>query len=606
VTDTTTAEELAPGKQQKELHLGWALVLISIAQLMVVLDATIANIALPYIGADLSISQANLTWLVTGYALAFGGLLLLGGRLGDLYGRRRVFMIGLIVFAVASLLGGLAQSEALMLAARGLQGFGAALASPAALALIATTFPAGPARNRAFAVYAAMSGAGAAVGLILGGWLTGLDGLAGIELSGWRLTFLINVPIGLFAAAMAPRMLKESESHPGQMDIPGALTGTLGLLGIVFGLSRAGEAAYGWDHVQTIGSLVAGVALLVAFAVVESRVEHPLLPIRILTNRTRASSFVAMLIAPAAMFAMFYFLSLFIQQVVGYSPLRAGFAFLPFSIGIVIGAGLASNLTNRVAPRYLAGVGTLMAAVALFAFSRISIDDSPSSVVAALAAGDPAGTGVNYWTEIMPFVVLMSIGMGLVFVPLTVTAVHHVREEDSGIGSGVLNTMQQVGGALGLATLSTVALHFSTNRGDEISGELLKATTDAGIDPSMPVTDSLSFIEAAAFQSTFTEGATNAFLIGSLLMLGASLVVWVFLNVKHTELATDGPRPSTSADPRGTASRAPQRALRRTLGGTTRLSRSGQVRGHGPGQREGRSGPRSRCPRETAGRRDAE
>jgi EmrB/QacA subfamily drug resistance transporter len=517
-------------------------VLISVAQLMVVLDATIANIALPYIGQDLDISQANLSWIVTGYALAFGGLLLLGGRLGDLYGRRRIFMTGLIVFAVASLLGGLAQNEALLLGARGLQGFGAALASPAALALITTTFPAGPQRNRAFAVYAAMSGAGAAVGLILGGWLTGLDGVGGLEFSGWRLTFLINVPIGLVAAFIAPRLLAESESHHGELDIPGALTGTLGLLGIVFGLTQAGKADYGWDHPSTIVSLALGFVLLGIFAVIESRVEHPLLPMRILRNRTRAASFLAMMLAPAAMFAMFFFLSLFIQQIVGYSPLRAGFAFLPFSFGIVIGAGLASNLVSRIDPRYLAGLGTLLASFSLFMFSRLSIDDSPGAVVAALAQGNTAGSDVNYWTSILPWIVTMSIGMGLTFVPLTLTAVHHVKAADSGIGSGVLNTMQQVGGALGLATLSTVSLHYVNSSAADIGPDLAQATQAAGIDGSAQVPGtSLSFLEAAGFQATFTDGATAAFLVGSVMMLGASLVVWIFLNVKHEELATDGP-----------------------------------------------------------------
>ncbi|WP_278259129.1 MDR family MFS transporter [Nocardioides convexus] len=253
------------------------------------LDSTIANIALPYIGTDLHISQANLTWIVTGYALAFGGLLLLGGRLGDLYGRRRLFTIGLTTFAIASLLGGLAANEAMLLGSRALQGVGAAMAAPAALALITTTFPAGPARNRAMAAYATMSGVGAAIGLILGGWLTGLDSFVGLDVEGWRMTFLINVPIGLIAAAAVPRVLAESESHPGEMDVPGAITGTLGLLGIVFGLSRAGEEAYGWDHPQTIVALVAGLILLVTFAVIESRVAHPLLPVRIFANRTRAT-----------------------------------------------------------------------------------------------------------------------------------------------------------------------------------------------------------------------------------------------------------------------------------------------------------------------------
>ena len=332
-TNSTTppaGAAVAVAPPQRELNLTWALVLISIAQLMVVLDATIANIALPYIQTDLGISNANLPWIVTGYALAFGSLLLLGGRLGDLYGRRRVFMAGLVIFAIASLLGGLAQSETLLLGARGLQGLGAALASPAALALITTTFPAGPARNRAFAVYAAMSGAGAAVGLILGGWLTGTSPeIFGVVIDGWRLTFLINVPIGIVAALLAPRFLNESESHPGELDLPGAVTGTLGLLGIVYGLSRAGTQ--GWSDSLTIASLAVGAVLMVVFIVIESRVEHPLLPFRVFMNRTRASSFVAMFFAPAAMFAMFYFLSQYIQNVMGYSPLKAGVAFLPFT-----------------------------------------------------------------------------------------------------------------------------------------------------------------------------------------------------------------------------------------------------------------------------------
>ena len=278
------------------------------------------------------------------------------------------------------------------------------------------------------------------------------------------------------------------------MDVPGAVTGTLGLLGLVYGLTRAGEEQYGWGDPWTLASLAAGVALLAVFTVIESRAAHPLLPIRILKNRTRAASFTAMMLAPAAMFAMFYFLSLFIQQIVGYSPLRTGFAFLPFSFGIVIGAALSSNLVNRVDPRFLAGTGTLLASTALFMFSRLSIDDSPTAVVAALAQGDTAGTDLSYWTSIFPFVLLMAVGMGLIFVPLTLTAVHHVRAEDSGIGSGVLNTMQQIGGALGLATLSTVSLHFVNNRGDQIAPALLKATTDAGIDPSMPIPDSTAHL----------------------------------------------------------------------------------------------------------------
>lgn len=543
MTDTESVDPAAPPSDlvdvPRKQHPTIALVVILTAQLMVVLDATIANIALPYIGADLGISQANLTWIVTGYALAFGGLLLLGGRLGDLYGRRRLFMTGLVTFAVASLLGGLATNEALLLGSRALQGVGAAMAAPAALALITTTFAAGPARNRAMAAYATMSGVGAAIGLILGGWLTGLDSFVGLEVDGWRLTFLINVPIGLLAAFAAPRVLPESASHPGEMDIPGAITGTLGLLGIVFGLSRAGEEAYGWDHIQTIAALALGVALLAAFAVIESRVEHPLLPVRIFANRTRATSFAAMMITPAAMFSMFYFLSLFIQQIMGFSPLEAGLAFLPFSFGMVIGAATSSNLVARIDPRYLAGTGTLLAAAALYMFSRVPTDGSAQEVLRSIAEG---GADVDYWTRIFPFVVLMSVGMGLTFVPLTLTAVHHVRREDSGIGSGVLNTMQQVGGALGLAMLSTVSLHVMNDRSDELAGPLTQGLAATGADPSAPIpgTD-LTLLDAAIFQGSFPEGATNAFLVGSLMMLAASVIIWALLDVKHTELATDGP-----------------------------------------------------------------
>lgn len=521
----TTTSAPAVEKPERELHLGWALVLISVAQLMVVLDGTIVNIALPYIKADLGFSDANLTWVVTGYALAFGSLLLLGGRLGDLYGRRRIFMVGLIVFGIASLLGGLATNEELLLAARGLQGAGAALASPAALALIATTFPAGPARNRAFAVYAAMSGAGAAVGLLLGGWLTGLDSFLGMDVEGWRLTLLINTPIGIAAALLAPRFLNESETHPGWLDVRGAVTGTLALLGIVYGFSRAGEE--GWGDPVTLVSLIGGALVLALFLFLESRQEHPLLPARVFLNRTRAASFVAMFLAPAAMFAMFYFLSQYVQVVMGYSPIEAGVAFLPFCVGIVAAAGVSSNLSNRMDPRYLAGFGTLLAAAALFGFSRLPYD---TTFPATAVSGD-------YWTDLFPFILMMSFGMGLTFVPLTLTAVHHLRAEDSGIGSGVLNTMQQVGGAMGLAILSTVATQTFTDR----SAELASAAEQAAAGGTPPSPDALAQAQAIAQQQVFTEGSTEAFLLGSILMLGASVVTWVFLNVKHTELATDGP-----------------------------------------------------------------
>ncbi|WP_210648755.1 MFS transporter [Nocardioides sp. SYSU D00065] len=523
------ADEVTP-EQHKRLR--WALVLISLAQLMVVLDSTIANIALPYIGTDLDIDQANLSWIVTGYALTFGGFLLLGGRLADLYGRRLVFILGVLVFAVASLIGGFAQNELMLLSARGLQGLGAAMASPAALALITTTFPAGKERNRAFAIYAAMAGVGAAVGLILGGWLTGLDPILGLE--GWRYTFLIVVPIGLGAAFFAPRFFDESERHSGWLDVPGAITGTGALLAIVYGLSRAGDERYGWDDTVTLASLVVGVALLGLFLLVESRVEHPLMPFRIFKSKNRAAAFAVMMIVPAAMFAMFFFLSLLIQLVVGYSPLHTGVAFLPFSIAMIVSATAASRLIAVVDPRYLSGVGTLLSAVALYGFSRLSVPEDPASILASLPTavggqGVPLGEGINYWTDVLPFIVLMAFGMGLNFVPLTLVAVHHLRIQDTGIGSGVLNTMQQVGGALGLATLSTVSLHFAQTRADEIAPSIAAAAPDL---------DAAGLAELAGL-GAFTEGATMAFFVGSLMMIAASAIVWLFLDVKHEELATE-------------------------------------------------------------------
>ena len=524
MTDLAPATTEVSPEQHKRLR--WALVLISLAQLMVVLDSTIANIALPYIGADLDIDQANLSWIVTGYALTFGGFLLLGGRLADLYGRRFIFIVGVLVFALASLIGGFAQNEFMLLAARGFQGLGAAMASPAALALITTTFPAGKERNRAFAIYAAMAGVGAAVGLILGGWLTGLDPIMGLE--GWRYTFLIVVPIGLAAAFFAPRFFDESERHTGWLDVPGAITGTGGLLAIVFGLSRAGDERYGWGDTTTVASLVIGVALLGLFLLVESRVEHPLMPFRIFRSKNRAAAFAVMMIVPAAMFAMFFFLSLFIQLVVGYSPLDTGVAVLPFSIAMIISATVASRLISQVDPRYLSGVGTLLSAAALYGFSRITVPEDPASLLSATASS-PLGDGVSYWTQVLPFVVLMAFGMGLNFVPLTLVAVHHLRIQDTGIGSGVLNTMQQVGGALGLATLSTVSLHFAQGRADEIAPAIAAAAPD--LDPAV--------IGQLASLGSFTEGATMAFFVGSLMMLAASAIVWLFLDVKHEELATE-------------------------------------------------------------------
>ncbi|MGH3414595.1 MAG: MFS transporter [Marmoricola sp.] len=542
----TTTRPSAPAGRHR--HLGWALALISVAQLMVVLDSTIANIALPFIKTDLGIAESNLQWVVTGYALAFGGLLLLGGRLGDLYGRRRIFMVGVTIFAIASGLGGLAQNEVMLLGSRGLQGLGAAIASPTALALITTTFPAGPQRSRAFSVYAAMSGAGAAVGLILGGWLTGLyPHLLGLGIDGWRLTFLINVPIGLLAAYLAPRLLGESESHPGELDLPGALTGTVGLVALVYGITHAGTTdAAGhtqWTAPQTLVSVLVGLGLLALFVAIERRVEHPLLPLRILRNRTRATAFITMMMVPAAMFAMFFFLSQFVQDVVGYSPLRAGVAFLPFSVGIVVAATVSSRLLSRVDPRWIAGIGTLLSGVALYMFHRISVDLSPEHLLRVAGHGGQLGASVNYWTDLFPWIVVMALGMGATFVPMTLAAVHGVQARDSGAGSGVLNTMQQVGGALGLATLSTVAVHFMTRKADSLAAGVHALAGSGG---PAPGPHQLARVHEVVYQGAFTQGSTQAFLAGAVMIWVASAVVWIFLSVSHRELAEDGPAESAT------------------------------------------------------------
>jgi EmrB/QacA subfamily drug resistance transporter len=489
-------------------HLGLALALISAAQLMVVLDGSIVNIALPHIQSALDFTPANLSWVVNGYTLAFGGLLLLGGRSGDLLGRRRMFMIGVGLFAFASLFGGLAQTEGQLLAARALQGVGAAIASPTALSLITTTFPAGRARNRAFGVYAAMSGAGAAIGLILGGVLT--------EYS-WRWTLFINVPIGLAVVLLAPRFLGESQRQKGSFDVPGALTGTVGLASLVYGLTHAATTA--WGNTTTITAIVVGVAFLLLFGVVEARSRHALMPFRILANRARAISFVVMLIVGAGMFAMFYFLGLFVQQVLGYSALRTGLSFLPFSVGIVIAAQVASALMSRVDPRWIAGAGGILAAGGMLGFSRLAIDST-------------------YLSGLLPPILLLSFGLGLTFVPLTLTAVSGVAPEDSGIGSAVLNTMQQVGGSIGLATLSTLAVSAASSKATELGAALQARAAGGGV-----TQDQLAVLKHHIALEAQTHGATRAFLVAAAMVLGGAIIVLVGLNVSHATVANDGREP---------------------------------------------------------------
>ncbi|GAA0580520.1 DHA2 family efflux MFS transporter permease subunit [Kribbella sandramycini] len=497
-------DAVAAGGGHGHKNLGIALALISMAQLMVVLDGTIVNIALPHIQTDLGFTDATLPWVVNAYALAFGGLLLLGGRMGDILGRRKVFIFGVVLFGLASFIGGIAQNETVLLASRILQGVAAAAASPNALALITTTFPAGKERNRAMAVYAAMSGAGAAVGLILGGALT--------EAS-WRWTFFINTPIGLIVAVLAFRFLGESARQTGKFDLPGAITGTLGLTGLVYGLTHA--ATDGWSDFWTLFFIIGGLALIAIFLLIEARSRHALMPFRILADRTRGVSFFVMLVVGAAMFSMFYFLGIYVQNIMGFSAIKTGFAFLPFSVGIVVAAQVASALIARMDPRWIAGAGGLFVAAGMFGFSRLEVDSA-------------------YLTHLLPFVLLLSFGMGLIFVPLTLTAVSGVADEDSGVGSAVLNTVQQIGGAVGLALLGTISTSAIKDRFAELAPGLQKAA-EAGQSPQQ-----LEVLQKQFTAVATTYGFTRAFLWSTFLALGSAIITLVALSVKHKDLAGDG------------------------------------------------------------------
>jgi len=406
-----------------------ALGVIAVAQLMVVLDASIVTIALPSAQSALHISDANRQWVVTAYALAFGGLLLLGGRIADFMGRKRAFVIGLIGFGVASAIGGIAQNQGELFAARGLQGAFAALMAPAALSLITITFTEPRERAKAFAVYGGISGGGAALGLILGGVLT--------EYASWRWTLLVNTPIAVATAVAGLLVVRESraEGKP-HYDIPGVITSTLGLVALVYGFTRANES--GWSATSTIVLLAAAVVLLAAFLVVESRTAEPLLPPRVFTERNRAGAFLVSLLIGLALFGMFLFLVYFMQGTMHYSALKSGLAFLPFSGGIVVAATAASNLLPRIGPRPLMAAGAAGAALGMAWFTQLT---------------DHSGFALH----VLPAEIVMSLGMGFAFVALSSTALIGVEDRDAGVASALVNTTQQVGGSLGTALLNTIA-----------------------------------------------------------------------------------------------------------------------------------------------------
>jgi len=408
-----------------------ALALLAMTQFVVVIDASIINVALPSIGHALHFSQTNLSWVVNAYTLTFGGFLLLGGRLADLMGRRRMFMVGLVLFSVSSFVGGVAQSATWLIAARAAQGIGAAIVSPAALSIVTTTFSEGEERNRALGVWGAVAGAGGAAGVLFGGILT--SGLS------WRWVLFVNVPIGLASAVLAPRLLQEShsEAETRSFDIPGAVTVTAGLALLVYATVEA--VNNGWGSTRTLSELGGALLLLCAFLAIELRQRAPLMPFSIFRVRTvRGANAVALLIG-MSLFSMFFFVSLYMQQVLHYSALRAGLSYLPLSVGIILSAGLASFGVTRIGFKPVLLTGMLFVAAGLFWFSKV-----------------PAHGG-TFVADVLGPSLLAAVGLGLSFVPVTIAAVTRIRPDEAGLASGLVNTSQQIGGALGLAILATIA-----------------------------------------------------------------------------------------------------------------------------------------------------
>jgi EmrB/QacA subfamily drug resistance transporter len=406
-----------------------ALVLLSMAQFLVVLDASIVNVALPSIQKALDFSAANLQWVVNAYTLTFGGFLLLGGRAADLFGRRRVFIGGLALFSLASLAGGLAQSEGWLITARAVQGLGAAIISPAALSIVTTTFAEGAERNKALGVWGAVAGAGGAAGVLFGGILT--DSL------GWEWVLFVNVPIGLAAAALTPALVAESTAPERQgFDVLGAVTVTAGLALLIY--TVVGTIDHGWGATRTVVGFAVAALLIVAFVVRERTARSPLIRLAILRNRTLSAANIVGLMTGASLFAMFFFISLYLQRVLDYSPLKAGVAYLPLAVTIFLSAGAASALVQRLGVRTVLVTGLSFVTAGLLLFSQVD-------------------AGGSYAADVLAPSVLVAVGLGFSFVSQTLAATNGVRGEEAGLASGLINTSQQVGGALGLAVLWTLA-----------------------------------------------------------------------------------------------------------------------------------------------------
>jgi EmrB/QacA subfamily drug resistance transporter len=425
-----------PQTSSKQHERRWLiLAMVSVAQLMVVLDATIVNIALPSAQRALGFSDGSRQWVVTAYALAFGSLLLIGGRIGDYFGRKRALMTGLVGFALASAMAGLAQSFEVLVAARALQGVFGALLAPSALSILTTTFTDPGERGKAFGIFGAIAGGGGAIGLLLGGVLT--------EYINWRSTMFVNLAFAIPAAAAALMLLvNERLAVRPKLDLPGTATATTGLFALVYGFSNA--ASKGWGAPLTVGSIAAGAALLATFVVLQSRGSHPLLPLRVVLDRDRGGSFLAMGIVGSAIFGVFLFLTYYLQGTLGFSPVRTGLAFLPMMAAIVTSATLMSTrVLPRTGPRPLIPTGMVLAGIAMLLFTRV-------------------GVHTGYATHVLPALMLMGVGLGMVFAPAMATATGNVRPEDAGVASALVNTMQQVGGSIGVALLSTLSATAAT------------------------------------------------------------------------------------------------------------------------------------------------
>lgn len=455
----------------------FVLVLVCIAQFMVVLDGTITNVALPSIQTGLDFSPTSLQWVINAYTLAFGGFLLLGGRAADFVGRRRLFVIGIVVFTAASLICGLAESSTILIAARALQGLGAAMVSPAALSIVTTTFREGPERTKALSVWAAIAVGGAAIGLLLGGILT--------EYLSWEWVFFVNVPVGIAAILLSLRFIPESrQADTKGVDVLGAISVTAGLTLLVYAIVKTQD--YGWLSVETIGMAIGAAILLVAFVFIELRSKAPLVRLGIFRQRALTGANLAMLAVTGGMFAVFYFASLYVQQTLGFTPVQAGLAFLPLTAGIILFSFVAQQLIGRIGVKPVALTGMFVAAIGLLLLARIPVNGS-------------------YAGDVLPGILVMAAGLGLTFVPMTLIATTGVSDADAGLASGLFNSSQQIGGALGLAILSTVA-----------------ASTTADALPNGAPT-------AANQASALVDGFQAAFAVGAGLMLVGVLITAIFV-----------------------------------------------------------------------------